>query len=288
MRDAFHMGILKRLRDRAYGAYVIYHLYRLTTTENTDVWDQSVDTLAKAGLPVVPALVDALRYSSSASMRQGAAEALGDIASQNPGNARIVGIAPALVEAMKDEAPGVRQWIAWALCTIALENPKNAESGNIVHVVIDAMKGWDSAVRLGAAYLLGEIAQTAPETFHEVVSVLIEALNDGDKIVRGEASWALSKIIRGNSEIEGLTLIEQKLKGGAALLAKGSTPKDDVRDAMINIAGLINEVAAKKNELARNAMKGGGLMLAGEKPKPPRNGGMYREIGAIKGAVRHG
>lgn len=208
--------------------------------------------------------------SNDPGVRGKAAIALGRIAEANPGAAGV--IVPVLVEAMKDRDEKGRFGAEIALEGVVKANPGTA--GVIVPVLLLALKDENSDVRWEAADTLGRIAN--PTMLGVVVSALVGALNDEESRVRWNVAKALGKIVDKCDTLESLEMFENKLKEGAAALRKGNQSKDDIPDAMRATGELMNKVAAKKNELARNAMKEGGLILAGERPRPPKHGGMYR------------
>lgn len=161
-------------------------------------------------------------------------------------------------------------------------------------------------LRFRVAYALHLIAKKNPEAAGPAAPALASALENQDRLLAKQATDALVHI--GVSSVPFLLramrkenrhrmcsnglkviLLECGTHGKLALYEKGlKDAAEELRneadrcrhsEAMFTIAELMNIIAAKKNELARKEMEEGGLMLAGERPKPPKkDGGMYRVL----------
>lgn len=133
----------------------------------------AVDRLVLIGDEAIDPLIQVLKENENASVREGAAEALGLIR-----DARAV---ESLIQALNnDENASVRDRAAEAL--------GNIRDDRAVGPLLQALKDEANGVRSGAAFALGKIGDES------VVGPLTEALKDEDEWVRELAKEALEKI----------------------------------------------------------------------------------------------
>jgi len=127
---------------------------------------KATEVLAGIGEPVVPALVEALKYKNE-DVRQLAAEALGKI---GPEAKEAI---PALIEALKDKNEQVRQYAAGALYSIG------PEAKEAIPALIEALK--DKVVRQYAADALGSIGPEAKEATGPLLEFLFAYAREYDE-----------------------------------------------------------------------------------------------------------
>jgi len=188
-------------------------LEALKTTETADRrWKRAVSALTAMGLPVIPALIEALG-DDHPEVSRGAGKALQKIGPAiipflikalrhdnslvRESSARFLyGFAPkaqqaipALCEALRDSDAFVRQWVATALERLAYE------FGPILKVAVsgltDLLKDEDFVVREWAAHALGSIGASAKAAIPALTEA---ALEDVEPTVKEAAASALDEI----------------------------------------------------------------------------------------------
>ncbi|MCW3099801.1 MAG: lyase domain protein repeat-containing protein [Chthonomonadaceae bacterium] len=158
--------VLGRIGDPA----AVPALLNLLQDRNTHTWQCAADALGRYGFPMVPALLEALRATSS---RRGAVTALGQIGDPS--------VTPALLQAMQS-ADG-----AFAFdCHLAFERIGPSARPYLLEALQDPYE----FTRASAATALGVVGKSSD------VPVLLEALQDPGRFghVRASAAYALGAL----------------------------------------------------------------------------------------------
>jgi HEAT repeat protein len=174
-------------------------------------WERHApDALASIGAPAIPPLIKAIKEDKSATVRAGAAHALGTLANENPD------CMEALIGALKDEDPLVRRHAAWGLQAI---RPAPKE---VVGALVEAMEDKDEKVRDEAAGWLGIQADKRPwggkADVAPFVPQLLKAIESGKGKTSAYALRALGTV--GPKDPKVLPVLVERLKDSDDLMAQ--------------------------------------------------------------------